>query len=153
MMGKRAAYSYRPVIAVKLTLPASLCYPPIIQKQSTERAGESPAPTKSMWAKGRPARFALVFALCFLSGIGLLLTPTVQKWDLSFSRSLVSVAHTIIGTCGGKSLLQGAVLRDPGSGFAVEMRDGCNAVNVTILLWSAVLAFPAGWRLKLAGIV
>jgi exosortase H (IPTLxxWG-CTERM-specific) len=32
------------------------------------------------------------------------------------------------------------------------MRDGCNAVNVTILLWSAVLAFPASWRMKALGL-
>ena len=80
-----------------------------------------------------------------------MLTPPVQAWDLSFSRALVRIAHVIITTCGGKGLLQGAVLRDPSSGFAVEMRDGCNAINVTILLWSAVLAFPASWRMKLAG--
>ena len=109
-------------------------------------------PSRAMFAPGRPARFALVFALCFLGGIGILLTPPVQAWDLSFSRGLVSIAHTLITTCGGKGLLQGAVLRDPASGFAVEMRDGCNAINVTILLWSAVLAFPASWRMKLAGL-
>jgi exosortase H (IPTLxxWG-CTERM-specific) len=32
------------------------------------------------------------------------------------------------------------------------MRDGCNAINVTILLWAAVLAFPAPWRHKLLGV-
>jgi exosortase H (IPTLxxWG-CTERM-specific) len=31
------------------------------------------------------------------------------------------------------------------------MRDGCNAVNVTILLWAALLAFPASWKRKLVG--
>jgi exosortase H (IPTLxxWG-CTERM-specific) len=31
------------------------------------------------------------------------------------------------------------------------MRDGCNAVNVTILLWAAVIAFPATWKMKALG--
>ena len=43
-------------------------------------------------------------------------------------------------------------MRAPG-GFAVELRDGCNAVNVTILLWSAVLAFPAPWKMKALGLL
>jgi exosortase H (IPTLxxWG-CTERM-specific) len=33
------------------------------------------------------------------------------------------------------------------------MMDGCNAVNVTLLLWSAIVAFPGRWRPKLVGIV
>ena len=32
------------------------------------------------------------------------------------------------------------------------MRDGCNAINVTILLWSAILAFPAPWKMKALGL-
>jgi exosortase H (IPTLxxWG-CTERM-specific) len=101
----------------------------------------------------RPARFAVTFALCFLLGIGVLLTPVVQALDVRFSSALVQVAHGLIAVCGGKARVEGAVLRDPASGFAVEMRDGCNAVNVTILLWSAVLAFPAPWRLKGLGLL
>jgi exosortase H (IPTLxxWG-CTERM-specific) len=100
----------------------------------------------------RPMRFAVTFAVCFLLGIGVLLTPPVQIADNQFSRALVKVAKGVVVTCGGKALVQGAVLRDPVGGFAVEMRDGCNAVNVTILLWSAVLAFPAPWRMKMLGL-
>ena len=33
------------------------------------------------------------------------------------------------------------------------MRDGCNGVNVMILLWSAVLAFPVSRAWKLVGIL
>jgi exosortase H (IPTLxxWG-CTERM-specific) len=100
----------------------------------------------------RPLRFALVFACCFLLGFGVLLTPPVQNVDRDFSRSLVTLAHGVIVACGGHAIQQAAILRAPG-GFAVEMRDGCNAVNVTSLLWSAVLAFPASWKLKLWGLL
>jgi len=100
----------------------------------------------------RPARFTVVFVVCFLAGIGLLLLPPVQALDAQFSRALVTLSHGLIGICGGKATLEGAILRSPG-GFAVEMRDGCNAVNVTILLWSAVLAFPASWRMKALGMI
>ena len=99
----------------------------------------------------RPLRFALVFTCCFLIGIGLLLTPPVQVADKAFSAALVKVSHVLVTTFGGHATRDAAILRAP-SGFAVEMRDGCNAVNVTILLWSAVLAFPASWKLRLLGL-
>ncbi len=99
----------------------------------------------------RPARFAVLFGVCFLAGIGILLLPPVQVVDGQFSRGLVKIAHGLIGMCGGRASLDGAVLRAP-TGFAVEMRDGCNAVNVTIMLWAAVLAFPASWKMKALGL-
>ena len=115
-------------------------------RASAESARTEPGPI-------RPVRFAAIFAACFLFGIGVLLTPPIQKLDVQFSRGLVKVAGGLIHICGGKSLVQGAILREPVRGFAVEMRDGCNAVTVTILLWSAVLAFPAPRRQKLLGLL
>ncbi len=99
----------------------------------------------------RPFRFVLLFAFCLLLGFGVLLTPAVQTVDGQFSRALVKVAHVLLTTCGGHATHTGAILRSPG-GFAVEMRDGCNAINVTILLWSAILAFPAPWKMKALGL-
>jgi len=100
----------------------------------------------------RPVRFALIFFCCFVLGIAVLLTPPVQSVDLQFNQGLVALSHKIITICGGHATRQGAILRSPG-GFAVEMRDGCNAVNVTILLCSAVFAFPSAWKTKVLGIL
>jgi len=72
--------------------------------------------------------------------------------DRGFSRALVAVSHGLVLGCRGHATRDGAVLRAP-SGFAIEMRDGCNAVNVTILLWSAILAFPAPWKARTLGLV
>ena len=33
------------------------------------------------------------------------------------------------------------------------MKDGCNGVNVTLLLWSALLAFPVSWRQRFKGLL
>src|SRR5579862_5147070 len=101
----------------------------------------------------RPARFGVIFAICFFLGIGVLLTPPAQAVDARFSRVLVRISHGLINICGGKAYVEGAILRDPAKGFAIEMRDGCNAVNVTILLWAAVLAFPAPWKMKAWGLL
>ena len=100
----------------------------------------------------RPVRFALVFFCCFVLGIAGLQIPPVQSIDRQFTEGLVALAHKSVTICGGHATRQGAVLRSP-EGFAVEMRDGCNAVNVMILLCSAVFAFPADWKMKALGIL
>jgi exosortase H (IPTLxxWG-CTERM-specific) len=100
----------------------------------------------------QPVRFALIFFCCFVLGIAVLLIPPVQGVDRKFTEGLVALAHKVVTICGGHATRQGAILRSP-SGFAVEMRDGCNAVNVTILLCSAIFAFPAAWKMKTLGIL
>jgi exosortase H (IPTLxxWG-CTERM-specific) len=107
---------------------------------------DSPGRTPPSW----PVRFAVVFGACFLLGFGVLMLPPVQTLDGKFSQALVGFSHQLIRLCGGHATVQGAILQAP-SGFAVEMRDGCNAVNVTILLWAAVIAFPATWKMKALG--
>ena len=99
----------------------------------------------------RPTRFVLIFGLSLLLGFGLLFTPPVQKADERFSRALVRISHALIVGFGGHALAQGTHLRSLAGGFAIEMKDGCNGVNVTILLCSAVLAFPASWKMKAVG--
>jgi exosortase H (IPTLxxWG-CTERM-specific) len=109
-------------------------------------AGPTAARKRVPW----PGRFAVIFGACFLLGFGVLMLPPVQVVDGRFSQVLVALSHELIIICGGKATAQGAILQAP-SGFAVEMRDGCNAVNVTILLWAAVIAFPATWRMRVLG--
>jgi exosortase H (IPTLxxWG-CTERM-specific) len=50
----------------------------------------------------------------------------------------------------GAGAWQGAAKRE--HGFAVSIEAGCNGVEATIVLVAAVLAFPASWRRKLAGL-
>ena len=118
------------------------------------RQSRGPAgPARPLARAKRPARFAVVFGGCFLLGVGVLLIPSVHAVVTEFSSVLVRLCYGLIRFCGGTALAVGPVLSDPASGFAVEMRDGCNAVNVTLLLWSAMVAFPAAWRPKAMGLV
>jgi exosortase H (IPTLxxWG-CTERM-specific) len=101
----------------------------------------------------RPMRFILLFTVSFLLGLGLLLTPPVRNADEKFTHTLVGISYGLIYICGGTADIQGAVLRSPVNGFAIEMKDGCNAVFVTVLLLSAMVAFPAPWKLKILGLL
>ena len=100
----------------------------------------------------RPFRFVLIFSGCLLFAFGVLLTPPVQSLDKMLSRALVGVSYGVLVAFGSHATRDAAILR-ASNGFAVEMRDGCNGINVTILLWSAILAFPARWRMKSIGLV
>lgn len=99
----------------------------------------------------RPERFLVVFAICFLALFGLLLAPFLRPAIAAFSHALVSASAFLIRLSGGHASVEGTVLRAP-SGFAIEMKDGCNGANVMILLWSAVIAFPATLVQKLKGV-
>jgi exosortase H (IPTLxxWG-CTERM-specific) len=103
-------------------------------------------------AASQPLRFVAIFAGCFLFAIGAWTTPPAQVVAGRFSQCLVGISSSLIHVCGGKAERSGATLRAPTAGFAVEMRDGCNGVNVTFLLWAAVLAFPARWTMKALGL-
>jgi exosortase H (IPTLxxWG-CTERM-specific) len=97
-------------------------------------------------------RFAVLFAAVMLAGFGLLCAPFARPAVEAFSRLLVRAAGIAIEVSGGSATVQGDILSSPSNGFAVRMVDGCNGANVTILLWAALLAFPASWRLKLGGL-
>ncbi|MBC7924945.1 MAG: exosortase H [Bryobacteraceae bacterium] len=100
----------------------------------------------------RPERFLAIFALSVAVAFGLLLAPFIRPSVDLFSRALVQASGLLIGLAGGHVLIDGTILRASATGFAIQMKDGCNGVNVMILLWSAVLAFPASWIWKAKGL-
>src|SRR4051794_18411913 len=96
-------------------------------------------------------RFLFLFPLCLLVGFGLLQVPPVTAAVSRFTGSLVSISAALIHFFGGKALVIGVILQSP-LGFAVKVENGCNAINVTILLWAAILTYPAPWLRKLQGL-
>ena len=100
----------------------------------------------------RPVRFVMVFAIAALVQFGILLAPWARPAIDGFSWLLVHMSAAMINFFGGQALAQGMIMRSPVTGFAIEMKDGCNGVNVMILMWSAVLAFPVSRPAKLIGL-
>jgi len=96
-------------------------------------------------------RFLFLFPLCLLVGFGMLQVPPVARIVSRFTGSLVSVSAALIHLFGGKATVIGAILQSP-LGFAVKVENGCNAVNVTILLWAAILTYPAPRLRKFQGL-
>jgi exosortase H (IPTLxxWG-CTERM-specific) len=108
-------------------------------------------PAASSFQK-RMRRFLILFPLCLIAGFGLLEVPFVSGGIAGFTRALVQISASLIHLLGGHANVYGVVLQSPVNGFAVRVENGCNAVNVTILLWAAILTYPAGWLQKLMGL-
>lgn len=94
-----------------------------------------------------------MFCAWFLFGFAILATPWAQPTVIRFDGLLVHAAGNLIHLCGGHANPDGAILRAPSTGSAVEMKDGCNGVNVTVLLIAALLAFRAPWAHKAKGLL
>ena len=109
-------------------------------------------PVLSPRARNRPATFFALFLAVALFEFALLLAAPIRPFVDGFSGRLASVSAWMIGSLGGTCQHQNAVLSNPARGFSMEVRDGCNGVNVVILLWAAILAYPAGWKWKAAGL-
>jgi exosortase H (IPTLxxWG-CTERM-specific) len=103
-------------------------------------------------AQMRMGRFVLLFGVSLAVLFGLLLTPPVEPAVNSFTRALVTVSAALIRLFGGHAVALGDLLENPTSHFAIQMAYGCNGAHVTILLWAAVLAFPASWLQKAKGL-
>jgi exosortase H (IPTLxxWG-CTERM-specific) len=98
-------------------------------------------------------RFLIVFPICLLAGFALLLAPFSQSSVTAFTVGVVGVCAKLVAVCGGRVTAAHDVLLNPVTGFSIKVEDTCNASNVTILLWAAILAFPAPWREKVKGLL
>ena len=96
--------------------------------------------------------FIFVFGLAALAQFAILLATPVRPLVDGFSGDLAAVSAWLINAFGGTCLRHAAVLANPARSFAMEIRDGCNGINVVVLLWAAILAYPASLKWKLTGL-
>jgi len=100
----------------------------------------------------RTQPFILAFAGAALAQFAILLAAPIRPLVEGFSGDLAALSAWLIRAAGGACVRHAAVLSSPARHFAMEIRDGCNGVNVVVLLWSAILAYPASLKWKLIGL-
>lgn len=99
-------------------------------------------------------RFVLLFLFLLLLFFTLSQVPYVQREGVEpFTELLARVSAFVIQRYDSDAYADGVVLGSHSSGFAVAIRPGCNGVEATLLLWAAMLAFPATWRARALGLV
>ena len=121
----------------------------------------SPSHTRAVQAEeaGGPPRknpmlrFLVLFPIFLAVGFCGLLIPFLHPAITGFTRGLVEISAMVIRLFGGSAAAHQVVLQNPSNGFAMEVLDGCNGDDVAVLLWAAILAYPASWRQKGKGLV
>jgi exosortase H (IPTLxxWG-CTERM-specific) len=98
-------------------------------------------------------RFFLAFLLLLALLFGLELTPWAQRWFVvPWTNALAQFSTWLVTLFDANVVANGKVMRSTTTGFAVSIEAGCNGVEATIVLVAAILAFPASWPRRLAGL-
>jgi exosortase H (IPTLxxWG-CTERM-specific) len=97
-------------------------------------------------------RFAILFVVILLALFALELTPpgqaVVQPWTALVAES----SSAFIRAFDGDARAQGNMVYSARTGFAMVIVAGCNGVEAMLVLLAGILAYPAPWKLKLAGL-
>ena len=98
-------------------------------------------------------RFMLLFlAILAVLFAAELLQPVDRHVIVPFTSAIAQVCVWIVHTFDPHAIAYGKILQSTSDGFAISIERGCNGVEAVIILVAAMLAFPAPWKHKLAGI-
>jgi exosortase H (IPTLxxWG-CTERM-specific) len=98
-------------------------------------------------------RFVLVFLAVLIALFTLELTHPVQNaLILPWTSLLAQISAGLLGFFDSSVISYGKVLQNSVTGHGVSIEAGCNGIEASLILIAAVLAYPASWRLRLAGI-
>jgi len=98
-------------------------------------------------------RFVLIFIACLaILFTGELLRPVQDHVIVPFTSGLAHVSVWLMRLFDHRVVAQGDAIVDALNGGGIRIVAGCNGVEAVLILVSAVLAFPAPWKHKLAGI-
>ena len=99
-------------------------------------------------------RFFLSFLLLLLVFFVGELTPWVQQWlVLPWTGLLARISAVLVTLFDPDVISYGKVLQDSVTGSGVSIESGCNGIEAFLVLLAAVLAYPASWRIRAAGVV
>ena len=93
-------------------------------------------------------RFCLRFS-CYTILAFVLLSAMYDRVVVPLTRCIAWLTHTLLRATGAQSWVSGATVGIPG--FAVEIRNNCNAIYEIGLYAAAVLAYPAPLTQRLLG--
>ncbi len=99
----------------------------------------------------REITFLTLFALVLGGGFTLIsLQPVNDHVIVPFTGGIAKASGVALNVLGQGVTRTGTQLRS--DRFAVNIENGCNGVEAMMIFLAAVLAFPAPWRARLAGL-
>jgi exosortase H (IPTLxxWG-CTERM-specific) len=123
---------------------------------SKKRETAPPAPSPPggfLWQRNRrEITFLVIFAVLLGGGFTLISLNQVNDRVIEpFTAGIARASGVVLDLLGQDITMQGTILRSPR--FAVNIRNGCNGVEAMLIFLAAVLAFPAPWRSRIAGLI
>lgn len=98
-------------------------------------------------------RFLLIFIGLEVALFALELTRPVQEHlVLPWTTLLARACARLVTLFDANAASMGKVLWNPATGFGVSIEPGCNGVEACLILFAAIMAFPASWRHRLRGL-
>lgn len=98
-------------------------------------------------------RFFVLFVVLLVGLFAFRITEFARdNITLPFTGLLADISGFLITLFDSEVHTEGVVIRSLVNGFAVAIAPGCDGIEAVIILVAAVLAFPAPWKHKLAGI-
>ena len=99
-------------------------------------------------------RFVLIFLAVLVALFTLELTHPVQNaLVLPWTGYLARVSAVLLGLFDSTVMAYGKVLQNATTGQGVSIEAGCNGIEACLILFAAVLAYPASWLMRLVGVV
>jgi exosortase H (IPTLxxWG-CTERM-specific) len=98
-------------------------------------------------------RFGIAFVVILVALFAAELTPPAQRWFVQPWTAAVATASTsLIRLFDAAVVVSGPTITSVRSGFGVTILAGCNGVEAMIVLVAGMLAYPAPWKHRIAGL-
>lgn len=108
-------------------------------------------PVSGLRAYRQEVRFLALFLVLLLGSFTLIAwTPVNDRVIEPFTAGVAVVSGQALDLLGQETRMEGTVIRS--TRFAVNIRNGCNGIETMLIFGAAVLAFPAPWKARLAGL-
>lgn len=110
------------------------------------------APQGSFYQRNRrEVNFLVIFLVLLAVGFTLISVNWVNAHVIEpFTAGIAKTSGATLNLLGQKVTMRGTEIHS--SKFAVNIRNGCNGVEAMLIFLAAVVAFPARWKPKLAGL-
>lgn len=97
-------------------------------------------------------RFAILFAVTLLALFAFELTPPGQAIVQPWTNLVARASTAVIRALDGDAHSVGKMVYSAKTGFAMTIEAGCNGVEAMLVLLAGIIAWPAPWKHKLAGL-
>jgi len=108
--------------------------------------------TGSLWQRNRrEITFLVLFIALLAGGFTLISLNWVNDHVIEpFTAGIAQVSGVVLDLIGQDVTMEGTMIRN--KRFAVNIKNGCNGVEAMLIFLAAVLAFPASWKSRVAGL-